>query len=65
MANVSGEQLQILYCPVCKAALGNVPREKMVSSGYVSRKTGFVAAETHTYQCNDDPAHRFEINQAR
>ncbi len=45
--------------------MANVPREKMVSSGYVSEKTGFVTAETRTYQCNDDPAHRFEINQAR
>ena len=65
MANLIGEQPEIAYCPVCAGGLENVPRAAMVSSGYVSQKTGAVAAETHTYQCKVDPTHRFEINQAR
>jgi hypothetical protein len=65
MANVTGEQSAIQYCPVCKAKVSNIPRDQMTSSGYVSKKTGRVAEETHTYMCNEDKTHRFEINQAR
>jgi uncharacterized protein with PIN domain len=65
MANLTGKQSEIQFCPVCQGRLSNVPREEMVSAGYKSRKTGEVAPETHTYVCNENRQHRFEINQAR
>lgn len=63
MANLSGPQPDIKFCPICKSNLVNVPRNKMKSHGYV-RKNGTVSEHTHTYECaicNN----RFEINQAR
>jgi uncharacterized protein with PIN domain len=63
MANKSGPQSDIKYCPVCKSDLINVPREKMKSKGYV-RKDGKVSKYTHTYDCIKC-ANRFEINQDR
>ena len=63
MANISGTQPDIKYCPVCKADVVNVPKDKMKSRGYV-RKDGSVSEHTHTYECavcNN----RFEINQDR
>jgi len=63
MANISGPQPDIKYCPVCKAALVNVPREKMLSSGW-KRKDGTVSEHTHTYDCFKCK-NRFEINQQR
>ncbi len=65
MANVSGPQHEIKHCPICAGELKVVDREDMVSSGYVSRKTGLVADHTHTYKCEKDSNHKFEINQAR
>ena len=62
MANRSGPQPDVNYCPKCKAALVNVPRNKMKSK-YV-RKDGTVAEHTHTYECVAC-RNRFEINQDR
>lgn len=63
MANKTGAQPDIKYCPVCKNELYNVPRDKMRSKGYV-RKDGTVSKYTHTYQCFKCN-NRFEINQDR
>lgn len=63
MANKSGPQPDIKYCPVCRCDLENVPREKMKSKGYV-RKDGTVSQFTHTYQCISCN-NIFEINQDR
>jgi uncharacterized protein with PIN domain len=63
MANVTGPQLEIKYCPRCKSDLKNVPRGEMKSGGY-KRKDGTIAKHTHTYDCISC-GHRFEINQAR
>lgn len=61
MANLSGPQPKIKYCPICRGNLKNVPREKMKSKGYM-RKDGSVAPYTHTYDCKICST-RFEINQ--
>lgn len=61
MANKSGPQLDIKYCPICKGELRNVPRERMRSKGYI-RKDGTVTQNTHTYECAVCKK-RFEINQ--
>ncbi len=45
MANLSGPQPDIKYCPVCKSDLKNVPRNEMRSRGYV-RKDGSVSEPT-------------------
>lgn len=63
MANESGPQPDIKFCPICKGTLRNVPRSEMKSSGYV-RKNGTVSEHTHTYQCNKCYT-MFEINQDR
>ena len=63
MANITGPQLDIKFCPVCKLDLENVPREKMISPGY-RRKDGTVSEHTHTYYCKSCE-NRFEINQHR
>ena len=63
MANITGKQPDIQFCPVCTQKLENVPREKMVSKGYV-KKDGTVAEHTHTYICNACN-NKFEINQDR
>jgi len=63
MANLSGPQPDVKFCPKCKGNLENVPREKMISRGY-RRKDGSVAEHTHTYECMGC-ATRFEINQSR
>ncbi len=65
MANRSGPQPEVLYCPTCKGKLRNVPRNEMASAGY-QRADGTVAEDTHTYECVVDGCNRrFEINQAR
>ena len=65
MANKSGPQPDVMYCPACKADVRNVPRHQMVSQGYV-RKDGTVSPHTHTYQCvASNCRKRFEINQDR
>ena len=63
MANLSGPQPEIKYCPTCKSDLINVPRSNMKSKGYV-RRDGSVAEHTHTYDCLIC-SNRFEINQDR
>lgn len=65
MANKTGPQPDVRYCPVCKADMKNVPRNQMVSTGQV-RKDGTVSPHTHTYLCmGPNCGKRFEINQAR
>lgn len=61
MANLPGPQPDVQFCPVCRAALRNVPREEMKSRGHV-RRDGSVAKHTHTYECKTC-GRRFEINQ--
>jgi len=63
MANTSGTQPTILYCPICKSDLRNVPRDEMVSAGY-TRADGTVSPDTHTYECQECN-NTFEINQNR
>lgn len=63
MANKTGPQPKIKFCPICKGDLQNIPREKMKSKGYV-RKDGTVSEHTHTYDCLLC-GNRFEINQDR
>ncbi len=63
MANKTGPQPDIKYCPICKGDLLNIPRDKMKSKGYV-RKDGTVSEHTHTYDCLKCNS-RFEINQDR
>jgi len=63
MANISGPQPDIKYCPACKGNLKNVPRSEMTSQGY-TRKDGTVSPHTHTYDCLQCGI-RFEINQQR
>ena len=60
MANVSGFQPYVKYCPVCKADLTNVPRDKMKST--VKNREGSIPAFTHTYHCKEC-GKKFEINQ--
>jgi hypothetical protein len=65
MANKSGPQPDVKFCPACKSNLLNVPRARMASKGYV-RKDGSVSPHTHTYICvNRGCAKKFEINQDR
>ena len=47
MANISGHQPGISYCPVCKEPLRNIPREEMTSIG-CQRADGTVSGFTHT-----------------
>jgi uncharacterized protein with PIN domain len=63
MANKTGPQPDIKYCPMCKENLKNVPRDKMKSRAYI-RKDGTVSEYTHTYECLEC-GNRFEINQDR
>ena len=63
MANISGLQPEILYCPKCRENLRNVPRREMKSRGH-RRSDGTVAEHTHTYKC-DVCNNLFEINQDR
>lgn len=64
MANVSGPQADVQFCPKCKGALRNIPRAEMKTR--FRRKVGTVAEHTHTYECTDAGCKaRFEINQDR
>lgn len=63
MANISGPQPDVKYCPACKGHLQNVPRSEMISQGY-KRKDGTVSPHTHTYKCLQCGI-TFEINQNR
>ncbi len=50
MANKSGPQPKVKYCPACKGELENVPRSKMKTT--VKNKDGTVPPHTHTYAKN-------------
>lgn len=63
MANISGKQSDVRYCPACQKELRNVPRCEMKSRGY-TRADGTVSPETHTYICSGC-GRGFEINQDR
>lgn len=63
MANKTGPQSDIKYCPICKENIKNIPRDKMKSKGYI-RKDGTVSQHTHTYECLKC-GNKFEINQDR
>ena len=63
MANKSGPQPDIKFCPICKRELRNILREGMKSKAYV-RADGTVSEDTHTYECRTCSV-RFEINQDR
>lgn len=63
MANKTGEQPDIKFCPKCYGELRNIARSEMKSKGYV-RKDGSVSEYTHTYECCVCGT-RFEINQDR
>lgn len=65
MANISGSQPNIKFCPFCTSPLNNVKRVDMISSGY-EKADGSVSKETHTYDCtNDDCKKRFNIHEKR
>lgn len=56
MANISGEQPDIKYCPICgEKQLRNIPRNEMKTNKNSEKPT-------HTYQCLKCQ-HGFEINQ--
>jgi len=61
MANLTGTQPDVKFCPRCQSELRNIPRDEMPSKGY-KRKDGTVSPDTHTYECRNCK-HRFEINQ--
>jgi len=63
VANMTGPQPDIKYCPICKGELRNIPREEMKSKAYI-RKDGTASEHTHTYDCTKCST-RFEINQDR
>lgn len=63
MANLTGDQPDVIFCPSCKGDLQNIPRSAMRSRGY-TRADGTIAQDTHTYECRACQR-RFEINQAR
>lgn len=63
MANITGPQPNVKYCPACKGEIQNVLREQMRSPGY-KHADGTIAKDTHTYECLAC-YRRFEINQAR
>ena len=65
MANITGSQPDVKFCPRCKADLRNVSRDEMRTRAY-RRRDGSVAPDTHTYEClNPKCKTRFEINQDR
>jgi uncharacterized protein with PIN domain len=62
MANISGPQRDVRYCPACRAGLINVPRDKMKTR--VVNRSGDVPLSTHTYVCSQCKK-KFEINEDR
>ena len=60
MANITGEQPEVLYCPKCKGNLVNVPRNEMKS-----KNKKMEDKPTHTYRCIGECKTHFEINQHR
>lgn len=63
MANRTGSQPEVLFCPTCKEELLNISRNQMKSKGYV-RKDRTVSRFTHTYK-RKKCGNSFEINQDR
>ena len=57
MANISGVQEDVKYCPKCKGNLRNIPRSEMKSNRNSDKPT-------HKYQCLECGT-EFEINQDR
>ena len=57
MANISGVQEDVKYCPKCKGNLRNIPRSEMKSNRNSDKAT-------HKYHCLDCGT-EFEINQDR
>jgi len=62
MANISGPQPDVKYCPACKENLRNVPRSEMKTR--VLNREGIVPPSTHTYICSQC-GKKFEVNQDR
>jgi uncharacterized protein with PIN domain len=60
MANISGVQEDVKFCPKCKGDLVNVPRSEMKS-----KKKELEDKPTHTYRCLGECKTHFEINQHR
>jgi uncharacterized protein with PIN domain len=62
MANVSGPQPDVKFCPACTAELRNLPRNEMKWRG--KKADGTISQHTHTYACNAPKCEKkFEINQ--
>ena len=57
MANISGIQEDVQYCPKCKGNLRNIPRSEMKSNKDSDKPT-------HKYECLACGT-QFEINQDR
>lgn len=62
MANVSGQQSDVQFCPYCKELLINVLRNKMKTT--VKNRSDEVPHYTHTYHCAKC-GRTYEINQHR
>ena len=62
MANISGPQDKVKYCPACKGDLRNVLRSEMKNR--ILNRGGIVSPYTHTYICTQC-GRKFEINQDR
>lgn len=62
MANVSGPQPDVQFCPYCRESMLNVPRHKMKTS--VKNMSDEVPHHTHTYNCLKC-GRTYEINQHR
>ena len=62
MANISGPQPDVQFCPFCKEALENVLRNKMKTT--VKNMSDEVPRYTHTYHC-PKCGRTYEINQHR
>ncbi len=57
MANISGIQEDVKYCPKCRGNLRNIPRSEMKSNRNSDKPT-------HKYRCLECGT-EFEINQDR
>lgn len=64
VANISGPQPDVQFCPKCGRKLRNVSRNEMRSR--VTSRANTVPEHTHAYECTADGCKtRFEINQHR
>lgn len=57
MANITGVQEEVQYCPKCRGHLRNIPRSEMKTNRNNDKPT-------HKYQCLECGT-SFEINQDR